>query len=81
MTSPWGEKVYDALPKVRAAAHRALSPIYGDHLRITSQEIHVESQHARLTLRVVTMRGFRDAEFRFRKVDSQTWVLTHIVVR
>lgn len=81
VNTPWGEKVYDASPDVRAAAHKGLSRFYGERLRITSEEIHVEEHAARLTVRVMTMRGFRDAEFRFAKPDDETWVLTHVTVR
>lgn len=81
VTSPWGESVYTDLPAVRAAAHKALSRFYGERLRITSEQIHVEEHAARLSVRVMTMRGFRDADFRFAKPDDDHWILTHITVR
>ncbi len=81
VTSPWGEKVYEDVAGVRSAAHKALSRFYGEHLRIMNQEIHVEERAARLSVRVMTMRGMRDADFRFAKPDDENWVLTHVTVR
>ena len=81
VTSPCGEQVYENVSEVRSAAHKALSRFYGEHLRMMGEEIHVEERAARLSLRVVTMRGIRDADFRFAKLDGENWVLTHISVR